>query len=97
MTVLLDTYDPDWEARWNAIDDELEKEDAKPYEARSQRQAESLLNQLHEAFHARFRTTGEYAEWTENNVRKQAKREGIPDFKVPPFPRDGSGPSKVRS
>jgi hypothetical protein len=90
MTIPLDTYDPDWKAKWQAIYDALQKENRKPVDERSQSRAEALLTELHAAFHTQFRTTGDYAEWTEQNVRDFAKSQGVPDFKVPRFERDGS-------
>ncbi|MGE3622796.1 MAG: hypothetical protein AB7H77_02825, partial [Bdellovibrionales bacterium] len=90
MTIPLPTYNPDWKVEWDEVHEELNKENAKPYEEQSHRRAEGLLKQLHAAFHAQFRTTGEYAEWMEQKARESAEGYGVAYLPIQPFAKDAS-------
>lgn len=91
MTIPLDTYDPDWEKKWEAIHAELEAEYAKPYDDERRDRTRELTAQMLDAYHAQFRTTGDYAQWTENNLRQMLTyKHGIEDFNIPSFPLDNS-------
>ena len=82
MTIPLDTYDPNWAAKWNAYSRIITTEQSKPYGFRNDELISQLKLQLRAVFHAQFRTTGDYAEWMEDHLRQYAQAKGKPDFKI---------------
>ncbi|MDX2028877.1 MAG: hypothetical protein SFW62_09630 [Alphaproteobacteria bacterium] len=78
----LETYDPNWGARWETIDQELQRTRkemegmslADSRHASAQQLADDLNHQLLDAFHAQFRTAADYKAWSLEKLKEKADR-----------------------
>lgn len=69
---VLPTYDPNWAQRHDRLVQQIRTAD----HTVSPQEMERRVAAMHAAFHAQFRTAGDYAAWMQKNMNEQAAREG---------------------
>ncbi len=90
MTKPLKTYDPNWEKRWDALQAQLVTLRKQPQTPELRVKQEELMNQQYLAFHAQFRTTGDFAIWMQSKISDHTNGLGLKDQKTPEFRLDAS-------
>ncbi|MBP7253065.1 MAG: hypothetical protein KBA75_06235 [Alphaproteobacteria bacterium] len=90
MTKPLKTYDPNWEKRWDALQAQLVALRKRPQTSEVRVRHEELMNQQYLAFHAQFRTTGDFAIWMQSKISDHTNSLGLKDQKTPEFRPDAS-------